>query len=204
MKQKEITDLLILLFSWMAGQGVLYLYLKNQMKEVVFANLKSSYFLGAAIGVIAAFAGGKANISFWLVWIIFAAAGGFVTYRFLAKKDPISYARSGVYGSVSPTDKDENVLWVLIRGLFIVIFVLGVLYLTAWQQPCDVDKQFLNCRIKWTWGDIIGIPMFMYGLVVMSGIHKGLKNLMSPPNSTLWNQITFAGMVLAWILFWFA
>ena len=95
MQNNEIMNMVYLFISWVVGTGVLYLYLKNKEKEISFRNVKSSFILGAAIGAVAAFAGAKANISFWLTWVIFAAAGAYVTYRLLNKQED---AVPGVYG----------------------------------------------------------------------------------------------------------
>ncbi len=83
---KEIVNMIIFSASWAVGLGVLFLFLKNKWSDIQFRNVSSSFLLSGAIGLVAAFAGSKANISFWLTWIIFAAAAAYVTYRLLNKK----------------------------------------------------------------------------------------------------------------------
>lgn len=99
-------------------------------------------------------------------------------------------------------NKDEAVAWAVVRSILLLVAFLFIGYLLWWKQPCDVDAVFLNCRITGTWGDYIGIPVFFFGLFVMSGIHKGFSNLMNPPNSSKWNIILFVAMVMSVVLFW--
>lgn len=114
MNKAEIISMLILLVSWIAGAGVYYLYLLNNDAETKFKNVKSAFFLASAFGIAGAFIGAKANISFWLVWVAYAVAGGIVTNQMLKRADkPIP----GVYGKgISVQDKED--VWTGIKNTF--------------------------------------------------------------------------------------
>lgn len=201
MQKQEILNMLWLLISWIAGTGVLYLFLQNKEKEITFRNVKSSFILGAAIGAVAAFAGAKANISFWLTWIIFAAAGAYVTYRLLNKQaDPVP----GVYGKSlgRGLEKDEKIAWVVVRIVLAIVSASFLVYGLFLRQPCDVDAVFLSCRLTGSIADYIGVLLFGGGMFIMSGIYKGAEDLTNPIGSNLFNNILAAAMVAGVILFW--
>ncbi len=68
------------------------------------------------------------------------------------------------------------------------------------HPPCDIDRVFLACRLSpFSVADFIGCAMFYGGCVVLSGV---LKPLYNPENSSKWNLISFAGLVLSIVLIW--
>ena len=201
MQNQEIMNMLWLFISWVAGTAILYLYLKNKEKEITFRNLKSSFFLGLAIGLVAAFAGAKANISFWLTWIIFAGAGAYVTFRLLNKQaDPVP----GVYGKSlgRGLEKDEKIAWVVVRIVLAIVSASFLVYGLFLRQPCDVDAVFLSCRLTGSIADIIGVLLFGGGLFIISGVYKKAEDLTNPISSNLFNNILGAAMLAGVILFW--
>lgn len=202
MQNNEIMNMLWLFISWVAGTVILYLYLKNKEKEITFRNLKSSFFLGLAIGLVASFAGAKANISFWLTWVIFAGAGAYVTYRFLNKQaDPVP----GVYGKSlgRGLENDEKVLWVVVRIVLAIVAAAFLVYGLFVHQECGIDEEFLSCRLSGSIFDYIGVLLFGGGLFIMSGVYKKAEDLTNPIGSNLFNNLLFAAMVGGWALFWF-
>lgn len=76
----------ILLASWIAGMVLLYLWLWNQNKQLTINDVLITYILSGAVGAVFAFAGWKANISFWLTWVAFAAISALITNKFLNYK----------------------------------------------------------------------------------------------------------------------
>lgn len=120
MTKTEIIALVILLGCWAMGSFVYYLYLLNNNGDTKFKNVKSAFFLALAFGVAAAFIGAKANISFWLVWVVYAVGGAVVTNQMLKKKDkPIP----GVYGKgITAEDKEDVAAGLRNVGLIIVLF----------------------------------------------------------------------------------
>lgn len=200
MSNAEILNMVWLFISWVAGAGILYLFLQNKSSEVKFRNVKSSFILGAAIGVVASFAGAKANIGFWLTWIIFAAAGAYLTYRLLNKKEDLP---AGVYGrSLVGLEKDEKIAWVIVRIILAIVGVSFLVYGLFVHQPCGIDAEFLSCRLTGTIFDIIGVTLFGGGMVVMSGVYKKAEYLTNPIGSSLFNNILFVAMVAGVLLFW--
>lgn len=203
MSKVEIVNMIVLAVSWTAGIGVLYLFLKNKWKDIQFRNVQSSFLLSAAIGVVAAFAGAKANISFWLTWIIFAGAAAYVTYRLLNKKQE---GAPGVYGrSLSSGDnleKDEKIGWAVSRSVLALVGLAFMGYGFFGTEPCDIDKVFLNCRITGTVFDYIGVLLFGGGMFVMSGLYKGFNYIMNPIGSDAWTKALGIAMAAGIVLFW--
>lgn len=200
---KEILNMVIFAVSWAAGIGVLYLFLKNKWSDIQFRNVSSSFLLSGAIGLVAAFAGSKANISFWLTWIIFAAAGAYVTYRLLNKKQE---GATGVYGrslsSGNKLDKDEQISWAIVRSILALVGLTFIVYGLFTHQPCDIDAVFLNCRLTGTVADYVGVVLFGGGLFVMSGLWKGTTDIMNPIGSSAFTNALFIAMAAGIALFW--
>lgn len=203
MSKVEIINLVIFSVSWAAGIGVLYLFLKNKWADIKFRNVSSSFLLSGAIGLVAAFAGAKANISFWLTWIIFAAASAYVTYRLLNKKQE---GATGIYGrslsSGENLEKDEQISWIILRGILALVGLAFIVYGLFTHQPCDIDAVFLNCRLTGTVFDYIGVILFGGGMFVMSGLWAGSKYIMNPVGSDAWSRALFVAMLVGAVLFW--
>lgn len=96
----------------------------------------------------------------------------------------------------------EKYAWLIVRSILAVIAVLFVIYGIAVVQPCDIDAVFLSCRLNGSVGDIVGCIMFVGGMLVMSGVFKGVKHLYNPPNTSFWNLVAFGTMVLGVVIFW--
>lgn len=205
MSKVEIINMFVFMFTWVAGIAVLYLFLKNKWKDIQFRNVQSSFILSAAIGVVVAFAGAKANISFWLTWIIYAAAAAYVTYRLLNKKQE---GAGGVYGRSSfssgeKLERDEQIHWTILRGILALVGLAFIVYGLFTHQPCDIDGVFLNCRLTGTIADYIGVLLFGGGMFVMSGLWAGSKYIMNPVGSDAFSKVLFiamaAGIGMIWI-----
>ena len=86
-------------------------------------------------------------------------------------------------------------------AIIAIIFTLMGFFV---KQDCDIDRVFLWCRLHpFSVADLIGCIMFYAGCFVLAG---GLKligvELWNPENSSKWNLITFAGLVLSIVLIW--
>ena len=79
-------DLFILFGSYVFGMALLFLYHWNLNNALRINDVLITYALSAAIGLVFAYAGYKANISHWLIWILYAAAAAFITNKLLDKK----------------------------------------------------------------------------------------------------------------------
>lgn len=71
---------------WLFGILVLFLWLKNKNSATEFRDVWTSLLLGAVVGLIAAYAGDSAHLDHWVLWIIYAAGGFYLTYRLLNKQ----------------------------------------------------------------------------------------------------------------------
>lgn len=78
--------LFILFGSWLAGMGLLFLYLRNENARLTINDVLITYILSGAIGLVFSFAGWKANILHWLTAIAFAGLAAFITNKLLNKK----------------------------------------------------------------------------------------------------------------------
>lgn len=99
-------------------------------------------------------------------------------------------------------NKDEKITWVVVRSIIALVAVLFVVYGVFVDQPCDIDAVFLSCRLSGSLFDIIGSGLFVGGLLAISGVFKGLDYMYNPINSSKWNLIAFAVMVIGVVLFW--
>jgi hypothetical protein len=81
-----MTPFFILFGCWLAGMVILYLWLWNQNKSLTVDDVFITYILGGVIGLVFAFAGWKANVSHWVIWIAFAAIAFIITNKLLNYK----------------------------------------------------------------------------------------------------------------------
>lgn len=97
--------------------------------------------------------------------------------------------------------KQDKITNAIARGILLLAGIVFVVALFL-KNPCNgIDDEFLSCKIQWTWGDILGVPLFLFGVVWISGIWKGISGLYTPAGSTVWNYVWFAGMLLGILLF---
>ena len=100
--------------------------------------------------------------------------------------------------------KDEQILWIIARIFCLIVAFVFVAYVTFWKPECDaINKQFLACNFTGTVGDWIGATLFFLGLLFLSGIVKGWRNLANPTGSAMWNYIWFAAMAGGFLILWF-
>ena len=94
------------------------------------------------------------------------------------------------------------------KYLGLSVVVLCVVLFTAYgfliPQVCDIDQVYLWCRLHpISFFDLVGLVLFYAGALVLSGIPLVEKlELFNDENSSKWNVIAFAGMVLGIILIW--
>lgn len=72
------------------------------------------------------------------------------------------------------------------------------------NQVCDIDRQYLFCRLHpFTTGDLIGCIFFYSSLAIMGGITRLFGwNLYNAPNSSGWTIGTVILGALGAILIW--
>lgn len=86
----------------------------------------------------------------------------------------------------------------ILGGVILIVFTIMAFFV---KQPCDIDRVYLWCRLHpMSLGDIIGLIMFYGGCIVLTGILP--ITLYNPENSSKWNLITFAVLVLSMVLIW--
>lgn len=90
--------------------------------------------------------------------------------------------------------------WVprIIMGIILVIFTIMAFFV---KQDCDIDRVYLWCRLHpMSVGDIIGLITFYGACLFISGFLP--VKLYNPENSSKWNLIWFAVLVLSVVLIW--
>ena len=65
---------------------LLYFWLKNQSLVTTLNDVTFTVILSAGIGLVFSFAASKANISHWLVWVLFSGLGSLISYKLFEKK----------------------------------------------------------------------------------------------------------------------
>jgi hypothetical protein len=98
-------------------------------------------------------------------------------------------------------EKRQQIIGMIAMGIVLFMFILLGFVI---KQECDIDAEYLWCRLHpFTIGDVIGVPLFVAGAVLISGLlpYMGI-NLYNPANSSQWNIISFIGMLVGIILFW--
>ncbi len=107
----------IFLGFWLFGILVLFLWLKNKNSETDFKDVLPSLILGAAVGFVAAYAGDSAHLDHWILWIVYAGLGFYITYRFLNKQyttKSLAWLLIGslLFSSCSSTPNDARTTYV--------------------------------------------------------------------------------------------
>lgn len=99
---------------------------------------------------------------------------------------------------VRSDNRDENILYAIVRVFFLILAVVVIYYVWIYKPVCGIDKEFLACSVTGSAGDYIGTVLFVCSLVYGSGIIKGVRQLMAPPGSGILQWI-FAGLAIAGI-----
>jgi len=99
--------------------------------------------------------------------------------------------------------KTQNREWLpgrIILAVFVTVFLMYGFFV---KQPCDIDQQYLWCRLHpASFLQIIGVIFILAGAVVLSGLVKGL-NLWNEANSSKWNLVFFSILGIGCLLTWF-
>jgi hypothetical protein len=89
--------------------------------------------------------------------------------------------------------------WAPKIGLGLIALIFTIMGFFS-HQPCDIDKANLWCRLHpFGFLDFIGCAIFYFGCAWIGGFFKPVYN---PENSSMWNWVTFAGLILGVLLIW--
>lgn len=101
----------------------------------------------------------------------------------------------------------EDGLWWFVRALVVLITFLFIHYGFVEESNCNgIDQEFLYCALHpFTWKDWVGCILFFIGVLVFSGVlglilRPFFGEIYNPTGSSMWNTITFAGVVLGVVL----
>ena len=101
---------------------------------------------------------------------------------------------------VRSDDKDEKILYIVMRIIVGLVAAFYVAYAVFFKQPCDIDGQYLSCRVTGTLWDWIGSILFVGGCLSLSGV---LNWVYKPKTNVVWGIIVVSlllGIILVWNL----
>lgn len=100
--------------------------------------------------------------------------------------------------------KTVNREWLPVRIGLAVILTVFTIYAFFAKQPCDIDQQYLWCRLHpASILQILGVIMIYAGGFILSGLWKGWLTLWNEENNTRWNLIFFVFLAVGFFLTWF-
>jgi hypothetical protein len=100
---------------------------------------------------------------------------------------------------VRSDSKDENFAYLIMR---IIAGAVALAYIAFifFKQPCDIDKQYLSCRVSGTLWDWVGSILFLGGCLSLSGV---LNWVYKPKTEVVWvivGAMTVLGAIIVWNL----
>ena len=95
------------------------------------------------------------------------------------------------------TDKTQELILKIGVGAFLLIFTIGAFIINP-NQSTDkyVTENLWEAVHPLKWYDIFGLIIFYASGAFLSG----LKPVMNPANSSMWNYITFAGLIIGIVI----
>lgn len=98
---------------------------------------------------------------------------------------------------------NEDFAWMIVRVILLLVVLAFTFFGFVFKQDCDLDAIYLWCRLHpLSIADIIGCILFYGGAFLLSGLWEKYFTLWEEENTTKWNTITFAGLVLGIVLIW--
>ncbi len=98
---------------------------------------------------------------------------------------------------------NKDVKDVVVRIGLLAIVLLFTLYGFVIKQPCDIDEQYLWCRLHpMSILQVVGVIGFYLGAFLLSGIWQKWFTLYDEVNSTRWNLTFFGAIALSIVLIW--
>lgn len=101
---------------------------------------------------------------------------------------------------VSSTDKDEKIVYLVMRIIVLLVVAAYVLFGLVWRQPCDIDKQYLSCRVTGSIADWLGSIMFIGGCLSLSGVLNWVYKVKGNVSMAIIGVVTVAGILMVWFL----
>ena len=97
-------------------------------------------------------------------------------------------------------NKLQQVMSLLIGAAIVIAFTwLGFFS----KQPCDIDQQYLYCRLHpASFIQIIGIVLFYLMALLLSGTLSKVLTFENEANSSKWNFIFFGIGITSFLMIW--
>ncbi len=101
---------------------------------------------------------------------------------------------------VRSDNKDENFVYLIMRIIVGLVAVAYVAFAVIFKQPCDIDKQYLSCRITGTWADWLGSILFVGACLSISGALNWVYKVKADAVGVIIGVAGVAGILLVWNL----
>ena len=101
---------------------------------------------------------------------------------------------------VSSTDKDEKVVYLIMRIIVGLVAAFYVAYAVFFKQPCDIDKQYLSCRITGSLADWLGSIIFVGSCLSLSGVLNWVYKLKGEVAGVIIGALGLLGAIIVWNL----
>lgn len=101
---------------------------------------------------------------------------------------------------VRSDDKDEKILYLVMRVIVGLVAAAYVLYAVFLKQPCDIDKQYLSCRITGSIADWVGSILFVGACLSLSGILNWVYKVKGNVASVVIGAAGVLGAIIVWNL----
>lgn len=101
---------------------------------------------------------------------------------------------------VSSTDKDEKIVYLVMRIIVGLVALAYILFGFVFKQPCDIDQQYLSCRITGSFWDWLGTILFVGGCVSLSGALNWVYKVKGNVSMAIIGIATVLGALIVWFL----
>jgi hypothetical protein len=100
--------------------------------------------------------------------------------------------------------KENKFAQIASLSIMAVIVIAFTVYGFFIKQPCDIDEQYLYCRLHpASFIQIIGVIGFYFTVAVLSNAFGKWITLWNEANSSKWNIIFFAIGAASFLMLWF-
>src|SRR5205809_6710781 len=100
--------------------------------------------------------------------------------------------------------KESKLPQIISLSIFAVIVIAFTLLGFFIKQPCDIDEQYLYCRLHpASFIQVIGVVLFYFMVFTLSGTLGKWIYYANDSNSSKWNFIFFGIGVASLLMLWF-
>jgi hypothetical protein len=149
-------QLVVFLLVWLAGQVLLYFYLKNQNHALTFKDVVHSFIISALIGVVFSYAAYKANLVFWLVYVAIAGFSAYITYKLIEKSNVGSVQKLMRSGSMAEAEAKSELTFTIVAGVALLLVLLCFTTFDTYAHAAFVRAPFI--------ANLLGVIVYLGGV----------------------------------------